>query len=66
MKLYSLRSPALLLALCCGLSSCAEPTVARQQVFHEAAFKGYRSSGSGSIVGRAFVKIWPLNDLGLL
>jgi hypothetical protein len=55
MRLNRPWSPALLIVLCWALSSCAEPLVPRQQGFHEAEFKGYRSSGSGSIVGRAFV-----------
>jgi hypothetical protein len=37
------------------LSACADSEIARQQVFRETDFKGYGGSGSGSVVGRAFV-----------
>ncbi len=55
MKLPSICSPALLIAIAFGLASCAESDVPRQDVFQDSDFKGYGGSGSNAVVGRAFV-----------
>lgn len=47
------RAPFFIMTL--FLAACAEAPVQRQQVFREADFRGHGGSGSGSVVGRAFV-----------